>query len=146
MWRDQLEAKLKPHLSEGAVNAACSLMSAFHTTEEIMAGRVTPDVRQAAAQMLVDLTVGLASNPWWQRHAGVVLPVFAVAVNAWLDSGEYARRSGGSDLSNPDTIRAVYVRSTMVEVVSAVSIADLGFARAREVSVQLRDAVTSLER
>lgn len=146
MWRDRLEAVLKPHLSEGATQAAGALLSAFHTTEAVMAARVTDETKKAAAQMLVDLTVGLATNPWWQKNAMFVMPVFAVAVNAWLDCGIYAQRAATDVVSDPDVLRSTYVRSTLVEVVTAVAIADLGFAKAHAVSTKLRDAVISLER
>ena len=146
MWKDQVEATLKPHLSENAVSAASALLAAFHTTEEVMAGRVTGDVRRAAAQMLVDLTVGLVSNPWWQKHGPFVMPVFAVAVNAWLDCGVYAQRAAKDVVGDPDLLRSTYVRSVLTEVVSAVAIADLGFARAHAISAKVRDAITALER
>lgn len=137
-WRQQILAVLKVHMSESAAEAAAALLGAFYATERICAGKTDEQAKGAVMQMLVDLTFGLPSNGWWKQNGAFVMPVFATAVNAWMDSLVYFTM--GKD-KEP---YAISTRAVIMEVASACLLVDKGVVQTREHSRLLRDQLAAV--
>lgn len=138
-WHAQIESVLKRYLSEPAADVALTLMSAFYTAERIGAGKIDEESKGGVIRMLVGLTYGLNSNGWWRQHGGSVWPVFQTAVNAWLDACQYMTEG------KPSEAKAAMTRGVVMEVASAVLLADKRISDARAVSRNLRDELAAVK-
>lgn len=132
-WHADIEGVLKKYLSAPAAEVGLTLLSAFYTAERITAGHLDDESKGGVIRMLVGLTFGLPNNPWFQKHHGFVMPVFSIAVSAWLDAIQYMQKGKGSEA------QAISTRATIMEVASAVLLADKGIAEGRKLSIALRD-------
>lgn len=117
-WRDDLTADLKPIFGEGsdeAISVVLSLVGAVRTAEAVLGEKTDRDTRVGMAQLLLDFTISLPSNPFWIRHGAYIMPVYATAIAAWMDSYNYAE----SD-SVTDRVAFITSRNVLGEVAGAV--------------------------
>jgi peptidoglycan hydrolase-like protein with peptidoglycan-binding domain len=148
VWTDAIKRVLGDHLSPAAADACFALLAAMRTTEEVLAGRLDDSVKQGVVQMLVDLTYGLQFNPFWQKAAPLVQPVFTASVVAWFDSMRYAERATNA---RTDAIRgdagakAFATKNTIFEVAMAVFLADKGPGAVARDGVRFRDALAGVK-
>lgn len=143
VWQDSVQRVLKEHLSEAAAAACFALLSALRTTEEVLSGRTDDAVKQGVVQMLVDLTYGLQFNPFWQKAAPLVQPVFTAAIVAWFDSMRYGERA----LSQPrdNGAKAFATKNVIFEVAMMVFLADKGPNAVSKDGVRFRDALAAVK-
>lgn len=143
MWREKTKAILDQHMSADAADATLHLLETFHTVERVTKGETGRAMQESVMRMFLTLTYGLGANRWWQANGHRVMPVFATAVNAWLDASVYANEV---DLDEPiTTARVVMARSVILEVASAALLADVGLSETRKRSRTMRDALADVE-
>lgn len=133
-WRERLRGDIESYfIGEGASHVVAALLSSVHTAEQVLAGRSDDDVRVGMAQLMIDFTVGLNSNPFWLKHSGYIMPVFSTGVSAWMDSMAYL------DAKTPeDRVAFIATRNAMTEVAMAVLFCDQGAKGVREKGTDLR--------
>lgn len=138
----------KQGLSEAAVAVAQTLYCAVRATEKVMSGRTDSESRTDILQMLMDFALVLPRNPWFVQHGGQVMPTWAAAVVAKLDSYEYIAK----DTENPTASDKLSTRTKVIttsavlrEVVVTVAMCDLGPAKGKDASVAIRDALARYE-
>ena len=88
MAPERLTDLLRPfYETQDARDTAVALLNAIVSAEAVMlGGGDRKEVKAGIARMLVDFSVQLYANPFWQRFAANLQPVFAMAVLARLDS------------------------------------------------------------
>ena len=145
-WADQTNKVLREHLSEPAAAACFALLSAMRTVEEVLSGKGTDDdVKRGVVQMLVDLSYGLQFNPFWQKAAPLVQPVFTAAIVAWFDSMRYGERAMADRTDNGHGAKAFATKNVIFEVAMMVFLADKGPNAVSGEGVRFRDALASIK-
>ena len=89
VFNARLAEVLKKYLvSDDAVIATIALINPIRTVRGIMAtqGEIEPEHRMGALQMLIDQGVNLPVNPWFQQHGVMMMAVYRIAVQGYLDS------------------------------------------------------------
>lgn len=112
-WRAQLTALFHRYIPQdpAAMAASVSLVHAlwviqrgfYQTDEKPLPGRAA-----ATLSIVVDLTIGLATNTFMQRHGARVYPLFEAAVRGWISGAYYhaklAEQDGQPAKTQYDTI------------------------------------------
>lgn len=133
-WRDRLETDLEDYIDDPAARAVIfALVGSVRTAERVLAGKDDDETRVGMAQLMLDFTIGLNSNPFWMRHSSYLMPVFATATSAWLDSFSYIEAKSGED-------RAAFIttRNIMAEVAVAVLFCSDGAKGVRDNGAKVR--------
>lgn len=108
---------LAPYIADpDALAVGTSLLNAVLSTEQVMQGRADSGVSSAVAAMLVDFAFALGQNPFWQKWNAYLVPVFASAIMARLDS--YAHAAGRP--TDEDRLAFLTAHHQVVEIAVAV--------------------------
>lgn len=149
---DKLRALLAGYLNnQSAIEAVVAMYGAIDSTTAVLNGDLSEKRRIGVGQMLVNLTMGLQTNPFYIQFASQMTPVFQMAVNAYLDHLEYFDKDQQAypSMSNEENIK---LRSRLLtchyvkhEIALAALLCEQGAGTLREKSVTLRDALIELE-
>lgn len=139
--RAEIRGVLRPFYQEAeAADVAAALLGAAAAVNSVLTGQVTDAVKKDTAQILLDFTSGLNSNPFWLRHAGYIMPVYTNAVMSWLQSYNYAQR----EATDADRLAFLTTRNVLAEVAVAVLYCSKGAGAVLETGPALRAALINL--
>ena len=139
--RADIDRAIAPFIrDEAARSVVNSLLGAAATVDRVIRGESTDEVKQDAAQMLLDFTSGLNSNPFWLRHSGYIMPVYTSAVMSWLHSYQYTK----ADAPPEDKLAFLAARNVLAEVAVAVLYCEQGTKGMVQTGAQLRQALMKL--
>jgi hypothetical protein len=139
-FRDNVITAITPHIEDDAARAVVAdLLEFVRTTEKVLQGDSSDETRLGMARSFVALTTGLNSNPFWLRHSGYIMPVFATTASAWMDSIGYVQGSTSSD-------RAAFLvtRNMLPEVAVAVLYCESGAKGVQDHALILRKKLLEL--
>lgn len=142
-FRDDLQRAIEPYIKTAPAQAVVhSLLNAVWTVDKVLRGENTAEVRAGASQILLDLTAGLNSNPFWlePRTANYIMPVFTNAVLSWLHSYQYAK----ADATPEEKLQFLVARNVLAEVAVAVLYCERGAKGFAEDGARLREAIVRL--
>lgn len=149
---NKLRYVLSQYYKEDATTSAVVAMyNAIDATTAVLTKEVDTAARIGVAQMLFDMSTGLATNPFMMQYGSRMAPVFQAAVNAYLDHLDYYDEDQKS-LPHMDTGRTMDIRSRILtcsyvkhEIALAALLCEQGGAALRSMSRRLRDALIEME-
>ena len=135
--------------TKGAAEAVSAMYRSLDTTSKALREGVGDDAtKTGVGQMLVDLTIGLQTNPFMAQYGGRIWPVFHAAVNAYLDHFEYIHTDATQQLTESQridvrarTLACSYVKH---EIALAALLCEQGGGALRSKSRKMRDELIEL--
>lgn len=151
--KDKLYKVLDRYYKNQSTTAAVMAMyGAINSTTNVLNGDMSDENKIGVGQMLVDLTMGLQTNPFFMQFGQTLMPVFQMAVNAYVDHLEYFEKDRNT-YPNVDDARMIETRSRILacsyvkhEIALAALLCEQGAGVLRQNSVALRDALIDLEK
>ena len=87
-----------------------------------------------ADRVLVGVFVKLAANPFWLKFRHLIEPIIIIAVNAWMDANELAKR-------DDEKLKqlAFHIRNYSTEIAMMCAFLVGGWEHVRKVSAEMRE-------
>lgn len=142
-FKQDIDNAISPYIKDTAARAVVrSLLEPVRTVDRILRNDIDDEARSAAAQILLDFTIGLNSNPFWMdpRNSGYIMPVYSNAVVSWLHSFQYAKQQATPE----EKLQYLVARNVLVEVAVAVLYCERGAKGMAEDGPRLREAIMKL--
>jgi len=128
-WRQRRDAVMLDWLGDAAaVECLVAISTAAEAWDDAYDGDKNADFDAAFAALFVQLPL----NPFWQKAQGWLMPLVVACVNAWMDAREMEK--GGHE----SKVRAFMLRNLGLELVPAAVFYLHGYARMRELSMEIR--------
>lgn len=151
-WQTELQELLKSYyIEESTYQAVLTMYQAIDTAHRCLADKVDYDARLGVLRMLIDLTYGLEANPFMMMHRFRMWPLFQAAVNAFVDSLDYADEDASvddKDMSLKVDLRhkAIATQGYMHEVALMALLCEQGAASYRVKSKDFRNKLLNIKR
>jgi hypothetical protein len=140
-WINGYENVVRAYVDDpNAVAVAKALVGAPYFTSRVMRDDVDETVKLGLNQMLVDFTIGLAENPFWQKNSTFLMPVYVVALSTWLASFDFIIKG----TTEKDQMALISARNTLADVAVAVLHCHKGPAEVQRTGNQMRQRIVDL--
>ena len=148
-WRNDLTRALNSYYaSEATTQAVVSMYSAIRTTARALAEVNDEETRSGQAQMLIDLTFGLDTNPLMMNYRQQIWPIFQAAVNAYLSSMGYMEKAADNQNQREQIdlrTKAIATKTMIHEVALMALMCEQGGPAYLSKATQMRDDLMAIE-